>query len=558
MKARTVARRLKAAPKNAKSAVRSQRRGATKARQPGAMKNFEAGKNGRRLKAIPSSVIAINSLIRAYGRTVVARSRYLAINNAYAASAKDEFVSAFVGNGIKPSSLAKDLELRKEIAEAFADWTDEADADGLTDFYGLQNIVASEMFEAGECFVRIRPRRAEDGLSVPFQLQLLPSEMLPTDHNVSLGNGRRIECGIEFDAIGQRVAYWFYRAHPGESSIFDLSSSGSMQVRVPAEEVLHLFKPLRAGQTRGIPHTLAGMITLAMLDLYDDAELERKRIAALFGAFITRPAGEDEEENPFGAQDGMRRAPGSNDSSDFSLEPGAIIDLNEGQDVKFAEPADVGSTFEPFQYRALLKAAAGFGVTYAGMTGDWRQANYGSQRGALIHFRRKVEALQNHVMIFQFCRPIWLRWFKEAVLARAIPVAATAFLATPKVFMRVKWITPKWEWIDPLKDLQAEKLAVDSGFKSRSDVIEATGEDRDEVDDRIAADQASAADKGIAFIQLQTTIAVSPNDTETLVEPPEPDASLPGAPGADSPPGKKKPAPAPAKKPAPKPKPKKG
>jgi lambda family phage portal protein len=554
MAARTAVK--KPAPRNAKAALREQKRASTNARKPGFARGFDAGKRGRRLRAIPSTVAAINTQIRAYGKTVVARSRYLAVNNSYASSAKDEFVSAFVGNGIMPSPILKDKELRATIVETFSDWTDEADADGLTDFYGLQSVIAAEMFEAGECFVRIRPRLPEDGLTVPFQLQLLPSEMLPTEHNVTLANGARIECGIEFDAIGRRVAYWFLRKHPGETMTFDISGASQMQVRVPADQVLHLFKPLRAGQIRGIPHTLAGMITLAMLDLYDDAELERKRIAALFGAFITRPNEEAPEENPFAAQEGLRKEPGAHDKSDFTLEPGVVVDLSEGQDVKFAEPADVGVTFEPFQYRALLKAAAGFGVTYAGMTGDRRQANYGSDRGALIHFRRKIEALQNHVMIFQFCRPIWKRWFKEAVLARAIPISATAYLATPKTFDRVKWQPPRWDWIDPYKDLQAEKLAVDSGFKARSDVIESMGGDREEVDTKIAGDQASAEEKGIAFIQLAASIIVSPSETETLVEPPPPDATLPGDNGGT--PGKPKPKKAPAPKPKPKPKPTKG
>jgi hypothetical protein len=82
-------------------------------------------------------------------------------------------------------------------------------------------------------------------------------------------------------------------------------------------------------------------------------------------------------------------------------------------------------------------------------------------------------------------------------------------------------------------------------------VIEATGGDREEVDTRIKADQQSAEDKGIAFIQLQTTVVVSPNDTETLVDPPEPDASLPGDSGT---PPKPKSKTAPAPKPKPKPK----
>lgn len=483
-------------------------------RAPSTARNFEAGRTGRRLRTIPTSTQAINSLIRTFGKNVVARSRYLAVNNPYAVSAKEEFIAALVGNGIKPSSLIGDSEKKKAIAEAFSEWTDEADADGLTDFYGLQAIIASEMFEAGECFVRFRERFASDGLTVPLQMQLLPSEMLPTDHNEVLANGRgRIECGIEFDAIGRRMAYWFLRRHPGDNNVF-FTSTGSDKVRVPATEVLHLFRPIRAGQLRGIPHTLSGMVTLAMLDLYDDAELERKRIAALFGAFVTRPHAEEDEEHPFGAKAANENAPPDSGVSDFSLEPGAVIDLGFGQDVKFAEPADVGSTYEAFQYRNLLRAAAGFGGTYSGMTGDLRQTSYGSIRAGLVAFRRRVEAIQHHVMVFQLCRAVWLRWFPAAVLAGAIEgVSASEFVETPKLVRKVKWIPPKWDWVDPLKDRQAEKLAVDSGFKPRSDVIEAEGYDPEEVDDRIRADQTRATKLGIKFVTLPSSVLVAPDDT---------------------------------------------
>lgn len=495
-------------------------------------RGFEAGRTGRRLRAIPSTSQAINSQIRTYGRNVVARSRYLALNNAYAALAKEEYVSAMVGCGIKPSSLVTDKNIKKQIALKWKAWTDEADADGLTDLYGMQGIVAAEMFEAGECFVRFRPRFASDGLTVPLQLQILPSEMLPTDHCEVLPTGGRIECGIEFDPVGKRVAYWFLRSHPGENNTFNYKLS--QKTRVPASEVLHLFKPIRAGQIRGVPHTLSGIITLAMIDLYDDAELERKRIAALFSAFVLRPKGEGEEEHPFtGAEE---TANDNNDAiSDFSMEPGAVIDLAFGQDVKFSEPADVGVTYEAFQYRNLLRAAAGFGATYSGMTGDLRQTSYGSIRAGLVAFRRRIEAQQHHVMVFQLCRPVWRYWFDLAVKVGALDlVSVAAYVSDPLPLRDVKWIPPKWEWVDPLKDRQAEKLAVDSGFKPRSDVIEAEGYDPEEVDQRIAQDQARAEELGLVFVTLPSMVIVSP----TSEEPPEP-APAPAPANPNSPPSPK-------------------
>lgn len=464
---------------------------------------FDAGKSARRLRGVPNTTVAINTLIRTYGRSVLARSRYLAANNPYAAAAKETFVSALVGSGIKPSSLVKDPALKAAIQEAWLDWTDETDADGLTDIYGQQALIAAEMFEAGECFVRLRPRRVEDGLTVPLQLQLLPAEMLALEDNRDLGFGRRVEMGIEFDAVGKRVAYHFWRQHPGADQRFGIYAS--LKTRVPAEEVLHLFKPFKVGQIRGIPHTLSAIVTTAIMDTYDDAELERKRTAALFGAFVTNPTPEEDV-----MKEGADAATADGVTGGVALEPGALVELDQGQDVKFAEPADVGGSYEAFQYRNLLRMAAGFGVPYAAMTGDLRQTSYGSIRAGLVEFRRRIEAMQHAVMVFQFCRPVWQRFIREAVLTAVIPVSPSAFMVGMRDFWRVKWITPKWDWIDPFKDRQAEKLAVDSGFKARSDVVEAEGYDPEETDARIAADRVREKKLGLSFAPVAAAPASPP------------------------------------------------
>lgn len=459
---------------------------------------FDAGRATRRLKGLTTTTQEINRQIRAYGRTVVARSRYLSQNNPYAMQAKKVFVSALAGAGIKPSSLNKDAAFKAKLQEVWLDWSDEADADGLTDFYGMQATIASEMFDAGECFVRLRTRRPEDGLIVPLQLQLLPSEMLPLNDNRVLDNGNYVQMGVEFNAIGKRVAYWFLRQHPAGDQVDLRKGFVGEQVRVPAEEILHLFDPTGfAGQIRGIPHTLSAIVTAAVLDCYDDAELERKRVAALFGGFITTELGDDAAPHPMA--EGIEAAQTAGNDSAIALEPGAMLDLDPGQDVTFAEPADVGGNYEAFQYRNLLRMAAGFGVPYAAMTGDLRQANYGSIRAGLVEFRRRIEAMQHAVMVYQLCRPVWRRFMDDAVLAGRLTVGPAQYLTDPHSYRRAKWIAPRWDWVDPLKDRQAEKLAVDAGFKARSDVIEAEGYDPEETDRRIAADRDREKELGLNF-----------------------------------------------------------
>lgn len=471
---------------------------------------FDAGKNNRRLKSIPTSQASINAQIRSYGPTVLARSRYLATNNPHAASAKECFMSSLVGDGIKPSTLIPDPALKAQIQTVFNDWTNVADSDNLTDWYGLQAIIAAEIFEAGECFVRIRRRLPQDGFIVPFQLQLLPAEMLDVGFNKILPNGNYVESGIEFNKIGQRINYHFWKSHPNTDQRQEQG-----RTIVPAEDVYHLFKPIRAGQIRGIPHTVPGMVTLAMLDRYEDAELERKATSALFTGFITRPEVTN-DDHPLESIDG------TDTNGNVSLEPGAMVDLGPGEDVTFAKPED-SPFYEQFLYRQLLKAASGFGVPYSSMTGDLRQTSYGSIRAGLIEFRRRISAMQNHIMIHQFCRPIWEMWIKEAVLAQAINISPSAFAASPADFLRVKFITPKWEWIDPLKDRQAEKLAVDNGFKARSDVIEAEGYDPEEVDMRIALDREREANLNLKFNDVQN---IGQDSTDGMDQADQPDQNL--------------------------------
>lgn len=437
---------------------------------------FEGMLAQRRLIAWKATQENINSLLSLGGDTLRARARQLVRSNSYANNACGSFVANAIGAGIMPSSLVADKALKNQIQKLWLRWTDEADADGLTDFYGMQGMAARAMFEAGECFIRLRSRRIEDGLSVPLQLQMLESEHLPYNKNETAANGNSIRCGIEFDKIGRRVAYHFYRSHPGDGT--DQTNKGEI-VRVPASEVLHIFKPTRPGQIRGVPWISPAMVKLFLLDQYDDAELDRKKVAALFAGFITKTSPED---NLLGEE-----TADADGNAIAGLQPGTLQVLLPGEDVKFSSPADVGGNYEAFQYRTLLAVCMAMGVPYTNVTGDLKAANYSSLRAGTVEFRRRLEQLQHDTFVFQLCRPVWQRWFSQAVLSGALVIPG--FARQPEVFTAVKWITPKWEWVDPLKDRQAEKIAQEMGWKARSDIIEAEGYDAAEVDQRISEDQ---------------------------------------------------------------------
>lgn len=456
---------------------------------------LEAGRFSRRLSGWLPSRSHINTLIAASGRTVVARSRYLVRNNPYGQAAVECFTSNLVGAGIVPSWVLDNQAKKKELQDLWLNWTDEADSEGLTDLYGLQRRIGREVFIAGEAFVRRRPRFLRDGLSVPLQLQVIPSEQLPLERNLVLPNGNRVRQGIEFDKIGRRVAYHFWKVNPGD--ITETADQGQMTI-VPASDILHIFDPMEAAQIRGLPRLTPSIVALWMLDNYDDAELERKRVAALFTAFVKR---NDPDGEMFNAA--REEAAKLNDGvAEISLEPGTMHTLLPGEDIVTAAPADVGQSYDPFQYRMLTRICAPLGLPYAAVTGDMVKANYSNQRAALLEMRRRMEALQFGVIVHQFCRPV-ASWFLDAA-ALSGAIKLPKYVDNPSVFKNITWIPPKWAWVDPLKDVEAEVISVNNGFKARSSVVEGMGDDPIETDRRIAEDQKRAKDLGIVLAGTAT------------------------------------------------------
>jgi lambda family phage portal protein len=235
------------------------------------------------------------------------------------------------------------------------------------------------------------------------------------------------------------------------------------------------------------------MVRLFLLDQYDDAELDRKKTAAMFAGFITKNApeealmGEVEDEGT-----GIGIA---------SLEPGTLQVLLPGEDITFSSPADVGGGYEAFQYRTLLAISASLGLPYHLVTGDVRQANYSSLRAELVEFRRRIGQLQHGVLAHQFCRPVWQRWLETAALSGALDLPDMA-KAKP-----VHWIPPRWDWVDPLKDIQAQLLGINAGLMSRRKAVEATGYDIEEIDRENAADAERAAALGLTY-------STSPGETQ--------------------------------------------
>ncbi|MGH0004077.1 phage portal protein [Pseudovibrio ascidiaceicola] len=472
----------------------------------GSSRSIEASGRGRRLKSLEATRQHINQQIEAAGETITARARWLVVNDGYAESGLNQWVNACVGEGIT-------LSPPEEVRPHWKKWSKNCDADGIYSFAGLQSLIASETFIAGECFIRRRKRKTRDMPGIaPFKIQVLPSEMLDVSYTQLLSNGNRIRSGIEFNKIGERVAYHFFRNHPGDVAGFgDLRG---LRVRVLARDIIHVMDPIFAGQRRGISRFKNAIMPLFFLRAYDDAELERKIVAALFGGVIT------EEQGPANLN------PDSEDEEEFDdfgqLEPGGLLKLRPGEKFETVSPADVGGSYEAFQYRALLRASASLRVPYAYVTKDTTRGNFSNVRTDLLSFRKEAKKWGRNVIIDQVTRRVY-DWFLQAIYFADLEQLEN-YPSDPDAYEPTAF-PPRQEWIDPAKDIKAEIDAIDAGLKTRTESAAESGRDINEIDEKRAEELANERDKKLRYSTSQSPVSTSENKPPAQEQSKEPEES---------------------------------
>lgn len=416
------------------------------------LRHYESGATTRRTQGWRRPSSDGNAALAADITNIRNVARDLIRNNPWAASALNTIVDHTVGWGIAPAvkRAARGADTWKRWAETTA-----CDADGRLDFAGLQKQVLRTVAESGECLVRRRWRRPEDNLPLPVQLQILEPDILDESKDGALPNSSgRIIQGIQFGPFGRREGYWLRPEHPGATGA--IATFGQSRL-VPAEEILHVFRSERAGQVRAVSWFHPVVLRLKDLDDYEDAALMKQKIAACL-AVITSDA------------DGSATALGGTDATQTPeldlLGPGIIHHAPPGRSVTVVQPPTV-SEHGPYIVTVLRAIAAGLGITYEDMVGDFSQVNFSSARmGRLKHWAR-VEDWRWRMLIPQFCDPVW-RWAAEAAQVMKAPFPELAGAG---------WTPPPLPFIEPDKEGLAMIRNIRGGFQTLSESIRERGYD---------------------------------------------------------------------------------
>lgn len=385
----------------------------------------------------------------------------LAFNNPTANRAVEVLVANLVGRGWQATSQHPDTETRRKL-----------NADFEAIMLPLLPLAARALVREGEAVIRLTLASAPgDGGGLPeFHARVLAGGQLDSALTRDLGNGQRIVAGVEIDAHDRPVAYHILPDAPGNPF-----GAFGQAVRIPARDVLHVFDQLVPGQVRGITWLAPVLLKLADLDAASDAMLVALKVQSLITGFI---------KDPEGGSAGFEAA---GTAPDVSLEPGAMRILPPQADVSFSQPGQGLSQPGEFIKGQFREIAAGMGLTYEQLTGDMSGTNYSSARVAMLEFRRRCEMLQRTVIEAQLLRPLWRRWIEARALTGEIPADAQSMAD----YLSVKFVPPGWQWVDPLKETNADIAAINAGLKSRTEVVAERGRALDELDEERAADTAA-------------------------------------------------------------------
>jgi lambda family phage portal protein len=455
---------------------------------------YAAAGDGRRLRYFPAVSFGPNSAL-SKNASIVARSREAHRADPWAVALTAKSVANGVGTGIEARPIWGNKAQKSAQKKLWKRWCKRCDADGVLIFAGIQALVWREWKEAGECFVRLRTRREEDGLPVPLQLQVIEAEQCPSHYHGTASNGNAIRYGIEFDKIGRRRAYWMYRTHPGDP---DQSGSTGLNdlVRVPAEQVLHIYQPLRAGQMRGVAASAASLVMMLNLQLLSDAKLENYKLANLYSLFFVSDAQAGQQLGGESPVDDIETDEDENGPI-AGLEPGTAQVLPPGVKPEFSDPPTPGSDYAEYLRGLLMAIAASHGVPYEVLTGDLRDVSDRALRLILNEFRRTIEMEQWLTLIPLLCDGVRGVWYDMAVLAGKLSIPGYADIRDDVI--ETVWVPQGWPYSHPVQDVDADIKAIRAGLASRSGTNMSNGEDGEAIDAEQVEDNSRADDLGLTY-----------------------------------------------------------
>lgn len=430
-------------------------------------------------------------------RTLRARSREQCRGNDYGRRFINLLKAHVIGeNGIRFQSRVLGMDgkadklARQAIEEARKDWQKAKNCHFQGSLHDIeqQNLVIATIAMDGECFIRTR-------MNGPYlhQREFIDAEAIDVALNEQLRNGNMIRFGIEFDPADRAVAYHVTSKSDHKDAWVSPYTSREY-IRIPAEEIQHLFLVESIGQRRGLPWLSTSLQRMKMLNAMEDAALIAARIgASKMGFFSNQPDNSAPTKYEGHARD-------ADDLPVMNVEPGTFENIGNLKFEQF-DPDYPKGEFEVFVMTQLRAIASGMNVSYNTWANDLRGVNFSAMRHGVIEDREAYKTIQAW-LIRQWIEGDFETWFTHQYTLRTITIPSRKGGRIPlsrgvEHYLKARFQPRRWQWVDILKEVNAKKEEISLGLTSISRVIREMGHDPDEVFEEIKTERETLKEMGI-------------------------------------------------------------
>lgn len=369
-------------------------------------------------------------------RTLRNRARYERANNSYLAGISSTLANDLIGTGPRLQLNSGDSTIDREIERAFFDWGWQINLP--TKLRTMRECIVTD----GEAFAMFISNPANDG--VQLDVRLVEAEMISTptqilQYNTTITPEGSIVDGLEFDKIGNVLAYQLLNYHPGSNwKINNLEFT-----RIPASQIVHWFRPQRAGQHRGIPEVGPALKLFAAMRRYTEAVIAAAETAADFAAFLhsNSPAAEVDEVDAF---------------SEMAIEKRSMVTLPEGWDISQLKAEQPTNTYQAFKREIVSEIGRCMQLPYNVAALDSSSYNYASGRMDHQIYAATVRVYRDELERVMLDR-MFAAWVDEAALLGIVPDSMG-----PMTHWNWSWVWDGREHVDPSKEAEAARTRLET------------------------------------------------------------------------------------------------
>lgn len=366
-----------------------------------------------------------------------------------------------VRNVVGPRGFAfrctgSDAEFNSAVETEFWKWAKVASVNRRDNLRRVCNFVIIGAARDGSALIRF-----VRGFDNPygFALQVIEPDQIAESLN---DEHRNIISGREFDEWGALRA-----VHLKEKK----SVYNEKVIRVPAEDIIEYYLPERIGQATGAPELRTVIKDIEHLEKYREGTLVQNRAAAAVGGFI-------EKVDPDASYSG-----GDDDDSDLEygdvmeIAPGMFQVLPAGYKMNAFQPNINPESFTSFSKAVKRDIAAAVGVSYSALAQDYEGANYSSLRQEAL-VERDMAYVEHDDLISLVLEPVAKAWFWQAFLFGRLP---RFDLRKVESLFIPEFIGRGFDWVDPVKDVNGIRLALEANLTTLAAEVGKKGEDWEDV-----------------------------------------------------------------------------